>query len=58
MLELIGSVQPFTYNQEGEVHLGYYDPGTRLFVALVDDIVVTVFHTRPSYVEGLKRRLP
>ena len=56
VLQVIRSAEPFPYNQEGVQHLGYYDSATRLFVAVADRVVVTVFRTRPSYVEGLRRR--
>ena len=56
VLRVLKTVDPFPYNQHGVEHLGYYDPDVRLFVAVVEDLVVTVFHTRPTYVEGLRRR--
>jgi hypothetical protein len=58
VLRLLRSVEPFSYNQHGTQHVGYYDSSTRLFAAVAEGVLVTVFHTRPSYVEGLRRRGP
>jgi hypothetical protein len=57
-LRLLRSVEPFPYNQDGMQHLGYYDLAARLFAAVAGGSLVTVFRTRPSYVEGLRRRAP
>ena len=53
---LVNSTKPFAYKQKGIEHLGYYDEASKLFVAAVGEDVITAFYTRPSYVEGLRRR--
>ncbi len=55
---LVNSTRPFSYKQKGAEHLGYYDEVSRLFVTAVGDDIITAFYTRPSYVEGLRRRTP
>jgi hypothetical protein len=58
VIDLVRFGQPFTYNQHDVEHLGYYDKSTRLFVGVVERVVVTAFKARPQYVEGLRRRAP
>jgi hypothetical protein len=53
---VLSACQPFPYNQDGVPHYGYYDLESRIFVAVVEDLVVTVFIARPTYIEALRRR--
>jgi len=53
---LVNSTEPFSYKQKVVQRVGYYDEASRIFVAAVGDDIITAFYTRPSYVEGLRRR--
>lgn len=57
--DILATRRPFRYYHAGRWEQGYYDPDSRLFIAMADHVVITVItDVTPQYVARLKRAKP